>query len=262
MTRTKHVFRQDVPCLHYAALGDTAVRIIAIQHLITAYCLDAIIVPPRKEALLPLWADVFGADRVFVSAHDIPNDYRQARVSAPTNLDWSFGTAGWNVFESVMWENGFFDTARLKITPPVIYPANHRSRGVMIYPSEQTDGNRVYDSDWWIGTCRLFREQGYALNHLGGTSNSALRKLYDLIQFDRTFEPSIAGLRDCVAVSSLAIGGSTGPTWALLLSDIRQIVLESKQSPHGYWFFDRCQNAITKHLDIVTNLKCLIPTAT
>lgn len=84
---------------------------------------------------------------------------------------------------------------------------------------------------------------------------------YDSTEFDRVFEPTIAGLRECVAVSSLAIGGSTGPTWALLLSDIRQIVLESKKSPHGYWFFDRCQNAITKHLDVVTNLKCLIPTA-
>lgn len=259
MKSNKHVFRQDVRALEYAALGDTSVRIITLHHLIAAEGLDALIVPPKNPNLLPLWEAAFPRGTILQSSTGIPESHRYARISAPTSLDWSFGSAGWTVFESVMWENGFFRTSAMRINPPLIFTAQHQAKAVMLYPSEHTDGNRVYDCAWWIRTCQIFQSKGFKLNHLGNTENSTLRGLYDSVQFDGIFEPTIAGLRECTARSSLAIGGSTGPTWTLLMSDIPQIVLESKRSPHGYWHFDRCQSVLTKRLKIVSTIESFLP---
>jgi hypothetical protein len=261
MTRIKHVFRQDVPCLRYAALGDTAVRALTIHHIIKTYDLDALVVPQPNPGVVGLWELVIGRERVIADPRDIPPSHRDARVSAPTPRDWEYGWAAWNVFESVMWENGFFDTARLQITPPVVFPCDHRGKAAMIYPNEVTDGNRVFDSDRWLSICRALREQGYALHFLGSTSNQALRSFYDEMSFDRVFEPNLEGLRDCVAASTIAVGASTGPTWALFLSDIPQIVLQSHRSPPDYWFFDRCQAVLTKQLVILPTVECAIATA-
>jgi hypothetical protein len=257
LTRTKRVIRQDAPCLRYVALGDTAVRIVAIEHWVRTLDLDYIIVPPAKADLLPLWHDVFGADRV-VAGDRIPASHALADVSSPTDLDWRYGAAAWNVFESVLWELGYFQTRGTRITPPIIYRANHQAKAVMIYPAETTDGNRVFDSDWWIRTCADIRKAGFKINLLGRVDHAPLKKLFDSVTFDQIYPPRIQGIRDCVANSSCAIGSSTGPTWALLLSDIPQIVLESKKSPHGYWHFDRCQEMLTKRLHILTSLETLL----
>jgi hypothetical protein len=248
-----------VPCLQYAALGDTAVRVIAIHHVVTEHNLDAIVVPLRRADFALLWTGAFGEQRVVWDPADIPPEYRYARVSAPTSLDWQFGSAGWNVFESVLWENGFFRTSKLKIEPPILFRCDPYARAVMIYPEEYTDGNRVYDAHWWIATCRLLREKGYSINLLGSMRCESLNGLREVISFDRTFLPTLVGLRDCIAGSSLAIGGSTGPTWTCLMSDIPQIVLESKKAPHGYWFFDRCQTVLKKRLSIISTLDSFVP---
>jgi hypothetical protein len=259
LTRTKHVFRHDVPCLQYAALGDTAVRVIAIHHAVREYDLDAIVVPlPRPDFAL-LWTGAFGEERIVWDPEAIPLEYRFARVSAPTSLDWQFGSAGWNVFESVLWENGFFRTLKMKIEPPILFPCNPFARAVMIYPEEHTDGNRIFDATWWIETSGQLRAKGYSLNYLGSMRCQALERRYQVMEFDRTFPPTLSGLRECVAASSLAIGGSTGPTWTCLMSDIPQIVLESKKAPHGYWFFDRCQTVLSKRLFIVSTLDSFVP---
>lgn len=258
MTRIKHVFRQDVPCLRYAALGDTAVRVLAIHYLVERYKLDALIVPQPNANLIPLWQAVFGSERIITDASRIPREFRDARMSAPTGLDWYFGSAAFNVFESVMWESGFFDTGRLQITPPVVFPCDASARAAMIYPMEGTDGNAVYDSAWWQNACAALRRKGYSLNLLGHKTSPRLADFFRTTSFDRSFEPTIDGLRRCAAASSLAVGGSTGPTWALLFSDIPQVVLESRRSPHGYWFFDRCQAVLTKRLRIVPTLDAQI----
>src|SRR5205085_561006 len=132
LTRIKHVFRQDAECLKYAALGDTAVRILAIHHIIRSQAIDAVIVPPPKLDLLPLWQAAFGPERIILDPAKIPETHSRARISRPTSLDWMFGAAGWTVFESVMWENGFFETRDLLITPPIVFRADHRSGAVMI----------------------------------------------------------------------------------------------------------------------------------
>lgn len=258
MTRTKHVFRQDVPVLRYAALGDTAVRALALHHLIERYELDALIVPQPDPRFVPLWQAVFGTNRVILDPVAIPPAYREAHVSAPTSLDWWYGAAAWNVFESVMWENGFFETSRLRITPPLVFPCNPHARAVMIYPAEGTNGNRIYDSAWWLNACRLLRERGLAIHHLGRRDHPPLTEFYRQFTADREYEPTIDGLRRCAAESSLAIGASTGPSWALLCSDIPQVVLEARQSPHGYWFFDRCQTVLAKKLRIYSPLESLL----
>lgn len=259
MTRIKHVFRQDARCLQYAALGDTSVRILAIHHIIKSQSLDAVIVPPSKSEFVPLWQAVFGPERIILDPEKIPETHSRARVSHPTSLDWMFGAAGWTVFESVMWENGFFDTRDLMITPPIVFRADHRSRAVMIYPAEGTDGNRVYTPEWWIDECTRLKDRGWRINLLGRPDHPALQKIGAAVAFDQVFAPTISGLRECVAASSRAIGGSTGPTWALLMSDIPQVVLESRRAPHGYWFFDRCQEVLSKRLRIVSTLESALP---
>lgn len=257
MIRTKHVFRQDVPCLQYAALGDTAVRVLSVHYLITRYNLDALVVPQPNPTLIPLWETVLRPERIVRNPNDIPPEFRLAQVSAPTELDWRYGSAGWNVFESVMWENGFFNTGHMRIIPPIVFHCAPRAKAVMVFPNEVTDGNRVFDSRWWIQSCRQLRAGGYSLNLLGNRTHQALLELYAEVKFDREFEPTLDGLRQCVAESSLAIGGSTGPTWTLLFSDIPQIVLESHRSPHGYWHFDRCQTVLGKKLNVIATIECL-----
>ncbi len=255
MTRIKHIFRQDAPCLQYAALGDTAVRIITIHHWIETRDLDALIVPQNNPKLVPLWRAVFGEERIILNPADIPANFRDARVSMPTGLDWGFGSAGWNVFESVMWESAFFDTRGMKIVPPVTFPCDPKSKAVMIYPVEHTDGNQVYNTQWWIDTCRKFQKKDYHINVLGERSHPQLLELCEEIEAVKHFDPTIEDLCRCAAESSIAIGGSTGPTWTLLLSDIPQIVLESKRAPHGYWHFDRCQSVLSKKLKILPTLE-------
>ncbi len=259
MTPMKYVFRQDASCLRYAALGDTAVRVIAIHHLVRRHGLDAVVVPQPNSILVPLWTAAFGIEKVVSDPARIPESHSHARICRPTGLDWAFGSAGWTVFETVLWENGFFDTQQLQIIPPILYRANHQSRRVMIYPVEHTDGNRVLNSDWWIQTCSTIKQLGWGLNLLGSTQHEPLRELFARIAFDEVFPPTIDGLRNCVGASAWAIGGSTGPSWVLLMSDIPQIVVETKRSPHGYWHFDRCQHVLVKRLRIVTGVDGQLP---
>jgi hypothetical protein len=259
MIRTKHIFRQDVSVLSHDYLGDTSVRALAIHHLIERYELDAYVVAPPASRFFPFWRAVFGSARVVADASQIPHRFRDARISAPTQRDWAYGLAGFNVFEAVMWENGFFDTAGMRIIPPIVFPSDPRARAAMIYPAERTDQNAVYNSKWWSATCTELRRQGYAIHLLGSRDHPPLAEFFAETEIDRVFEPTVEGLRACAASSSLAIGGSTGPTWALLFSDIRQIVLESHRAPHGYWFFDRCQEVLAKRLWILPSLESLVP---
>ena len=123
---SKHVFVQNCPALSYMALGDAAVRIAALDHIIRRHRLDAFVVVARN-GLEPLWQAVFG-DRV---GQQIPPAFADARVSRPTALDWGMGAAAWNVFESVFWENGFFDTAGLYLAPPCVFRCEPTARAVM-----------------------------------------------------------------------------------------------------------------------------------
>jgi hypothetical protein len=223
------------------ALGDAAVRLIAISQIIRDYDLDALVVPQANASLRGLWERVFPGRAVST----VPAEYQNGGLSRPTGHDHVYGMAAFNVFESVWWENGFFDTARLRIEPPVIFKCNAAAQSVMIYPKEKTDGNRVYTPDRWHNIAANLRSKSYKINCLGDTLG---------LEVDATFPATIDGLENCIAASSLAVGGNTGPTWACLMSDIPQVVLESKKSPHGYWNFDRCQRVLTKNVNIVAEL--------
>lgn len=251
--KNKHVFDQSVSSLRYMALGDSAVRIIGIHSIIQQYNLDAIVIPHNSASLLPLWKRALGD----IVQSVVPKTHRHATISAPTSLDFGYGSAGFNVFESVYWENGFFDTPKMRVNPPCLFRCDKSSRSVMIYPTEHTDGNRVYDSDFWIKTATKIRELGYKINLLGDRNNK-LEKFFTTVSIDRHFPPNLDGLEACIAASSCAVGASTGPTWICLLSDIPQVVLESKRSPHGYWNFDRCQRVLIKKLAISESVETVL----
>ena len=254
---SKHVFVQNAPSLDYMALGDTSVRIIAILSIIQKYNMDYYIVVPKNKTLLPLWKLVF-KDRCILSEADIPLSHVDAVIHKPTSVDWGNGSAAHNVFESIYWENGFFDND-IVIPCFSMIKSNHDLKAVMIYPKENTDRNRVFDSSYWIKTCGRFRANGYKLNHLGNKNSPVLKELYDTVTFDKEFPENMEGLVNCIQESSVSIGSSTGPTWACLLSDIYQIVLQMKITSHGYWLFERNQKVLHKKLHIIPDVGLFLP---
>jgi hypothetical protein len=239
--RKKHVFYQNVSALSYMALGDTSVRLIAISQIIRDYNLDAVIVPQHSATLRTLWERAFPG-RIVLQA---PHEYQNGGLSRPAGPDHGYGMAAFDVFESVWWENGFFDTAHLRVEPPLLFKCNPAANAAMIYPKEKTDGNRVYTPERWQRIVANLRSKSYKINCLGESLG---------LEVDTAFPATLEGLENCIAASSLAVGGNTGPTWTCLMSDIPQIVFESKKSPHGYWNFDRCQRVLTKRLQIITEL--------
>jgi hypothetical protein len=118
----------------------------------------------------------------------------------------------------------------------------------MIYPDEHTEGNRVFTADAWLYIYNQLRALGLRINCLGAKASVALRPFYEEATFDAEYPPSISGMKECIARSSLAVGASTGPTWALLFSDIPQIVLFGRKSCH--WDFDRIETIVAKRLHV------------
>jgi hypothetical protein len=235
------------------ALGDAAVNILSVDSIIRKYDLDAIIIPHKNPTLTDLWKRAFG-DRLVQREADIPKTHRYASVSFPTGQDGCYGQAGWNIFEQVWWELGFFETQHLYIVPPVLYRCAPSSKAAMVYPLEHTDGNRVYTPEWWRATLSMLRDKGYAINVLGHVNQCAHFCEGGPVAW---FPATVAGMAQCIAASSLAMGGSTGPTWACLMSDIPQIVLDSHRQAGGCWFFDRVQKVLAKHLRIAATAESL-----
>lgn len=260
MRRAQHIFRQELPGLADSSvrLAETAVRIITLHHLIETLKLDALIIPPGDPEYLPFWQTAFSLDRIICNPESIPHSHRQAGISMPTQLDRQFGEAAWTVFERVMWESGFFQSKGLSITPPLIFPAGHRTRGLMVYPSDVIGPDREEEERWLSTICITFLRLGFHLNLFGSANCHAFTQLAPTIRFEQVFDPSVNGLRQCVAASCLAIGGQAGASWALMLSDIPQIVRESKLGMPAYWDFDRCQTVLTKPLKILPTLESLL----
>ena len=253
----KHIFDQSAECLGYASLGDVCVRIVALKNLVDQYGLDYKIIPIKNKAYYALWELIF-KDRLIYSLREIQGtEYEHAIMHSPTRLDWQLGSAGFNVFESIYWENGFFHTKNLHIKLLSSIVSNYRSNVVMIYPNEKTDANTVYNSRFWLDVCTKLKDRNYEIHLIGNTDHGPLREFYNNCIVDRIYEPTIENLVSCIRCSFLALGSSTGPTWACLLSDIRQIVLESKKSPHGYWFFDRCKTVLEKDIKVLPTFESL-----
>jgi hypothetical protein len=251
MTRTKALFIEDTPGMSYAALGDSSSLIIAIHHIICHWQLDAFIVPPPAGKTLPLWKLVFGERLATLST--IPQSHKLARIIRPKTKDHWYGYAGFDVFECILWEHGFFDTRHLRISPPIVFRCNPDSKNAMVYPREHTNGNAVYNGRWWAATASMLNKRGYHLNVLGDTKLLGYRR-----DQATQFPANIDGLRNCIAASSIAIGATTGPTWACLMSDIPQIVLESKRTAGACWHFDRVQRVIDKKLSVLPRWESLL----
>ena len=123
----------------------------------------------------------------------------------------------------------------------------------MIYPKENTDGNRTFNRDWWKNTIQTIHNMGYVVNVWGYCEP------LDKQDVDNIFPLGLDGLEQCLSVSCMSIGGNTGPSWALLLSDVPQIVLESKSVPIC-WHFDRACDFIYKKFHVYKPLDVLIKT--
>lgn len=249
----KHLFIQNQGHFQYASLGDVSVRILSFLNISRKYGLDSGYIP-ISPSLKVLWSDVLGQDRVFDNYESAPEEYRNGVMHKPTSLDLNYGWAAHTVFESVFWENGFFDTKGLMIETPIVYKCNYKDKNALIYPDEKTDGNRIYNSAFWLKVCEDLTSKGYGIICCGNKSSSNLKEFYEKQKFAEEYAANIENLKKCISKCSLALGASTGPTWACLFSDIKQVVFESKKSPHGYWHFDRCQEVLSKKVQIVQTL--------
>lgn len=238
------------------ALGDSAIRILAIDYLIKSLNLDAKIIPHSNSSVQQLWRDVF-QDKLIGDENNIPSDYQAAIIHAPTSEEWARGQSAYTTFETVFVENGFDNIVNPKISAPNIYSYNPDSHSVMIYPNERTDGNRIYNNKMWLDIYYELKTFGYKINCLGEPIDN-LREFYNTAQIDNFFPPTIDGLRTCIAASSLAVGTNTGPTWACLFSEIPQICLASNKSPHSYWDFDKCQTVLAKKLHIIPTMESVL----
>lgn len=254
----KHIFNQSVECLKYASLGDTCVRIVALRNLVDDLKLDCKIIPQPKPEFRRLWTFAFGGQVIHSLEELKGTEYEYGIMHSPTNLDWHYGSAAFNVFESIYWENGFFHTKTLRIRVMDFIKCDHSSNNVFLYPNESTDGNVVFNAGFWLGMCATLRRYGYKINLLGDVTHAPLRDFYRDCPADRIYPPTVDNLLECISRSCLAIGASTGPTWACLLSDIEQVVLESKRSPHGYWFFDRCKKVLEKNIRVLPTIESLM----
>jgi hypothetical protein len=234
-------------------LGHIAVRIIAIDYLIRRYGLDAIVIPGTTD----LWQRAFPGRTC--RRDEIPESHRLAPIAATTPLNHHFGLAGFDIFEMICWEFGFFDTRKLWIDPPRLFPCATSGNAIMIYPEENTEANRVYTAAWWSRVVSYLLQRGNRVNFLGTGGYSHLAEFYRAIESlpVRRFPATIAGLADCVAASTIAMGGSTGPSWVCLMSNIRQVALESKGLNNGCWEFERVQRVLAKRLTILTDLSAV-----
>jgi hypothetical protein len=246
MINNKYIFKQDVDTLKYSALGDGAVRIISIYNIIKQYNLDAYIIPTPNKDTIMLWNDCF-KERI-ITNDTIPQSHKDAYMCAPLWLDWHYGLGSFYVFESVFWENGFLYTKDFNIEIPLLYKCNINSNGVMIYPKEGTSGNRVFEQSWYKELVDTIHKNGHKVNLFGDID------FLPGVQVDKHFPRGVENMKKCLDESFLAIGGSTGPTWALLMSDVPQIVLDPR-TVDRYWHFCRIKN---KKITVYTQEETLL----
>jgi len=258
MTR-KHIFRLDVPDLQCPALGNQAVWAIALHYAAQQCDLDAYVVlhesmPPD---LVGLWKSLFGDHRVVYRAPPL----KHVSISYPHIPERNAGLRAPTIFENALWESGFQYVPGTFIDPPVLYRCRPESRAALVYPVEYKQANAFYDRKYWLDLLGQLRADGWTINLLGhrcstkrrvhGHANQLIREVLQHEDVDHVFPPDLDGFARAVAASSLAIGASTGPSWACLLSDIPQIVLEQPRSDELLWSFERNQPLLAKAWKIV-----------
>lgn len=257
MNREKHLFIQN-KYYAYSSLGDTCMEAFAYYTIVKKYNLDAKFIIQTDSTFDSIWHDLLGRDNVARHLEDIPEEYKLGKLHRPTDKDVGYGQwAAFDLIEGLMWENGFFDTKNIKYEVPILYNCGFHSKNVLIYPDEKTDGNKIFNSDFWISVYQDLKKHNYNIYYLGWRRNPALQDFYNSCLFDKDFEPNIENLKKCIKDCTLAVGTSTGPTWFGLFSDIRQIVFQSKSSA-GYWNLERYQFSLSKKIKIVPTFEATL----
>ena len=250
MNREKHLFIQN-QYYGYSSLGDTCMEAFSYYTIVKKYNLDAKFIIKTNQIFDEIWYDLLGKENVLRYLQDVPEEYKLGKLHRPTDKDVGSGQwASYDLIEGLMWENGFFDTKNIKYEVPSLYNCGFNTKNVLIYPDEKTDGNKVFDSDFWISTYKDLKKHNYNVYYLGTKNNIHLKPFYDSCQFDIEFQPNIKNLKECINNCTLAVGASTGPTWFCLFSNIRQIVFQSKSSA-GYWNLERYQFSLQKKIKLI-----------
>jgi ADP-heptose:LPS heptosyltransferase len=250
MNREKHLFIQN-KYYNYSSLGDVCMEIFAYDVMVKNYNLDAKFIIQTNSIYDEIWFDVFGKNNIYRSFDDVPDEYKFSKIHRPTDKDVGYGQwASNDLIEGLIWENGFLDTKNIIYKMPLLYKSNFVGRNVLIYPEEKTDGNKVFDSNFWINVYNDLKKQNYKIFYLGNKTSSVLTEFYDKCKFDVEYSPSVSNLKKCIEQCTLSVGTSTGPTWFCLFSDIRQIVFQSKSNAR-YWNFDRYEFSLLKNIKTI-----------
>lgn len=250
MNRKKHLFIQNKH-YDYGSLGDVCMQIFAYDVMVKQNNLDAKFVIQTNPIFDEIWFDVFGKENIYRSFEDIPNEYKFGNIHKPTSKDIGYGQWASNeLIEGLIWENGFLNTKDIIYKMPLLYKSNFIGKNVLIYPEEKTDGNRIFDSKFWINTYNDLKNQNYKIFYLGDKNSFALSEFYNTCKFDIEYNATVSNLKKCIEQCTLAVGTSTGPTWFCLFSDIRQIVFQSKSNAK-YWNFDRYEFSLLKKIKII-----------
>lgn len=250
------ILNQIAAHLDCNALGNHAVWAIVCRWVVD-HGLDLQVIPQyHYPHYIEFWKEILG-NRIIPEPpqEELQRLLSSPGVHTPTTRDKHRGRDAYSIIQAVFIESGFDqpDWSCEKISAPNLWPCNHDARAALIYPCEYSQRNIVYRADFWAGIIKRLHQEGYEIHAIlaeertargGQAEQMFLNDLKSQLQkmgegFDYTYKPSIANLKLATSRCSLSIGSSTGPSWALLVSDIKQIVLG--QIPHAQelWQFGR-----------------------
>lgn len=247
--------------LDCAALGNHTVWALCCQHIIECNGFENFHVIPQWHYpdLADMWKEVLGENRVLGPEPNCINIFRgqEIKVISPTRNEHTKARSKPSIIEGTFYETGQypFKVKEHKLSPPILWNYNPQSRGCLLYPTEYTQANKFYTGEFWISICKHLREMGWTIHFLGSTelqrrggtrSQGFFRSLCEQVVPDHIWEPELEGLKGAVGQCSIAIGTSTGPTWALLLSSIPQIVLQHFPHNQPLWCVERNQPLFSK----------------
>lgn len=215
------------------SLGNTVSYALATEYIREVLKQDVYAIPTSWYK--DLWKYILPEDRIISST----NSDDDVRVYKSDKLDrFKDPPMGW-VHRGIR-TVGFEITDYEKINPVVCWGHSPDSKNVLIYPREHCNNNFLFTLDYWTNVCIKLIEQGYSIiailnTHLshrdGKMSVDWCNNLRKKIEFKEILSPTINNIIYGSSLCRLAIATMLGPSWLLMKSSIKQIILGNPNEP-------------------------------